>query len=866
MIDSLFQDVQSALLSPNPNVKSLIQNFRKEQQKLDNEELARSHILLRVLLVLRAQQEGKEIGQSDLLVLLRQMGRYFGLIKVSQDLWQWIGSHSQEFGIHGKAQTDGYVGLSAQEWQSTFLEGSHQIDQLLPRRNPQPVLGDGTLADMTARSPRPFSSFQSEGQRRAIQAALFAPAGTTTLITLPTGGGKSLCVYLPAWINSAGGQKTGGTTLVIVPTVALAIDQTESARRYFENEDEHYLPHYVAGNISKNERQIIRRGLSQGSIPILFLSPESLLGSEFYSIVQEVTRKGFVKRIVIDEAHLIDSWGTFFRTDFQLLSGYFHMLYEVSQKQLRLILLSATISRASLRTLKQLFTLDGGFNHVQVNQLRPEINYWVHYASNQYQKEAALLEAIRYLPRPAIVYFTAPADAERWYLRLQNSSFKRIATFTGETDSALRLERVKAWRNNQIDLMLATSAFGLGVDKGDVRAVIHASVPETVDRLYQEIGRGGRDGFSTISLMIVTEADRDYAKNAASSPITPELAWERWQSMFETARQVKQNLRGEKKTLWIVNSQAVREVTMRVSDRNRDWNEHVLLIMQRAELIRIVELESSEEKPEIDYDEIIIEILHDALNTKTSFLELFSPRRNQELSTLGRASNELIKMLDSQSKATGRCIAYDFEAVYEPVALACGGCPACRRDKIPAYVKEANLEQIQSDFFNQTSLEPNKALLDYVGSGRVLQLLWDSRSGEVLPTQYGKLIAAFLDLDICQVLLPDGTLSAKNLELLEILKKFPYKPQLMMEWDEWHERQAYPQTLAIFLPNQGRQADSLHRQIMGWQSNTNAFLIYIVQRSLTLPSLNGRFIDRVNGQMRTIDNFLDWHKSRKYKL
>src|SRR5690606_21714663 len=124
-------------------------------------------------------------------------------------------------------------------------------------------------------------------------------------------------------------------------------------------------------------------------------------------------------------------------------------------------------------------------------------------------------------------------------------------------------------------------------------------VPETVDRLYQEIGRGGRDGFSTISLMIVTEADRDYAKNATNSPITPELAWERWQSMFEIARQVKQNLRGEKKTLWIVNSQALRKVTMPVSDRNRDWNEHVLLIMQRADLIRIVELDSSEEKPEI---------------------------------------------------------------------------------------------------------------------------------------------------------------------------------------------------------------------------------------------------------------------------
>jgi ATP-dependent DNA helicase RecQ len=849
MIDKLFEIAQDALLNPS-NLKTKIKNFKNEQKKLNEDEYAKSHVLLRLLLLLEEKNNQNLENDCDLLILLRQIARYFNSIKVSKNTWDRLLNDAKNCSLYGELLADNTVNIIARDWETNWLSDTNQMDILVKRNHHESVLGDGILSDMTA-----YKTFRSEGQRRAIQASIFAEPGTTTLITLPTGGGKSFCVYLPAWVDSKGGQFAGGTTIVIVPTVALAIDQCENARRYFKSTDELFKPHYVARGISQEERSNIRHGIKQGTIPLLFISPESLLNSEFHDVVEDATKNGYIKRLVIDETHLVDSWGVLFRTGFQLLSSYFFSLYELSGKKIRIVLLSATISESSLRTLKKLFSLENGFNHVQINQLRPEIGYWMYYAFSEKLKEQAILEAIYHLPRPAIVYFTSPKDAELWYTKLKSIGFSRISTFTGETDAEQRLERIKAWRNNQIDLMLATSAFGLGVDKGDVRSIIHATFPENLDRFYQEVGRGGRDGFSTISLVIVTQKDKDSAKQAnLKTLITPEKAYERWKSMFKSAKFIQD------KSLWSIDIQALREPSKRESEMNQNWNEHVLLAMQRFQMIRIVAmpLEDFEDFIEIDSNnQVVIEILSDAVNTRSTFLDVFSPKRQEELSKTKEIGSKLIELYDAQTQNPQKCISETFETVYDPVSLACGGCPYCRQNHRNPYSNPIHLEQQQSTIIIQQPI--HEWLTKNLGGYSVLQLLWEKEKS----SQLNKLVQLFIELGIDQFIVPDGTLLPNNDSLLETLENFRYKPHLFMEWKEWDDRQPYHRPLVVFLPAQEKIANRVYRQIVNWQRNHNIFTVYVLQRDLTLSSLNGRFVDKVNGHTQSIDKFInDYHLSK----
>ena len=124
-----------------------------------------------------------------------------------------------------------------------------------------------------------------------------------------------------------------------------------------------------------------------------------------------------------------------------------------------------------------------------------------------------LLEAVHHLPRPLIIYASKREDVKRWAEELKQAGFRRYGVMTGESTSKERSELIHNWSEKNIDIVVATSAFGLGIDRGDVRAVIHVCIPETIDRFYQEVGRIGRDGKAAISLTLYTEDDYKIARS-----------------------------------------------------------------------------------------------------------------------------------------------------------------------------------------------------------------------------------------------------------------------------------------------------------------------------------------------------------------
>jgi hypothetical protein len=190
------------------------------------------------------------------------------------------------------------------------------------------------------------------------------------------------------------------------------------------------------------------------------------------------------------------------------------------------------------------------------------------------------LETLRYGLRPVILYVTEVEDAKIWTQKLRDIGWQRLGCVHGRATTEEREQAIDDWRNNRIDIMVATSAFGLGMDKRDVRMVIHACVPETIDRFYQEVGRGGRDGRASASFLIYTERDRNTASGLGQpSIITKELGLERWKAIWYDSKWDDLVL--------LANLRALRPTMIWDGETNMTWNLRTLLLLARAGALEI---------------------------------------------------------------------------------------------------------------------------------------------------------------------------------------------------------------------------------------------------------------------------------------
>jgi ATP-dependent DNA helicase RecQ len=560
--------------------------------------------------------------------------------------------------------------VTAQAWQPEWLEttGRLGVDDIAAgeavRRsfNGQDCDGDPFLAAISR------VSYRSVGQRAAVRAALSTPPGATLVIALPTGEGKSMIFQLIHAVGFVGEAPASsrGVTLVIVPTVALGVNHEEEAvtvcglTRPLA---------YQGGAAAANA--VIYERVAGGVQGLCFASPEAACGP-LRGALRNAAEAGRLRALVVDEAHLVDQWGTGFRSEFQELSGLRQELLAVTPggRELRTLLMSATLTHQSLETLRALFGVGGAFESLAAVKLRPEPDYWIA-KPDESARDDRVFDALHHVPRPVVLYVTEVKQAEMWRQSLRTAGFSRIGMVHGKTSREERESVVNKWRDGLLDIVVGTSAFGLGIDYPHARSVIHACVPETLDRFYQEVGRGGRDGKAALSLIVPRPSDFRVAERISlQKVITVDRGLERWAALFAGKRPTG----GNRFAVRVdgIPGTTVEDIDM-TGDWNSDWNLRTLALMTRAGLMRLHGAPRSLLSEPGDWLEI--ELLDDEHLDRKIWEERVEPVRAQ-----GQAAGFRNLELMRRYLTNRTCPADLLEELYgrERIARTCASCSRCR--------------------------------------------------------------------------------------------------------------------------------------------------------------------------------------------
>jgi ATP-dependent DNA helicase RecQ len=302
---------------------------------------------------------------------------------------------------------------------------------------------------------------------RGVQEAVVTRAieGLHTLAVMPTGSGKSLCYQLPALARH-------GTAIVISPLIALMQDQVRSADGIGFRA--------AALTSASDDPRAIRDALRDGQLDLLYVAPERATTSAFTQLLQEAD----IALFAIDEAHCVSEWGHDFRPDYRLLLPLLDQHREVP----RLALTATADRRTRADILVQLGIPDDGL--IVAGFDRPNIRYHVRPRDGLPAQLKALLKD---QPGPGIVYATSRAATEKIAEQMVTSGRPALAYHAG-LEARVRQHNQAAFVDSEEMVMAATIAFGMGIDKPDVRFVAHAGVPKSIEAYYQETGRAGRDG------------------------------------------------------------------------------------------------------------------------------------------------------------------------------------------------------------------------------------------------------------------------------------------------------------------------------------------------------------------------------------
>lgn len=612
--------------------------------------------------LLKAWEEGGAFG-PDQAVLLRQVIRWS---KISQldlgPVGNWLEAHADVLSKSGISWLQSGQ-ASASPFIPDWLRESSPCDDPPEER----VLPEQMPAESYVASIGYKEGWRSPAQKEAAWTVLTTLPGATKIIALPTGAGKSLCFQLLPRFSS-------GLTLVIVPTIALAMDQRASAVKRLGKLPGINPLFFSAGDDSKAARDDLRNRRTR----LIFASPEACVSGSLRETLDKHASDGWLENLVLDEAHLVQTWGAQFRVEFQVLAAKRTQWLAASKSRLRTFLFSATMTKECRRLLGELFCPEGKAEEFITQRFRPETKYFSREFISPSKQKEAVIEALWHMPRPAILYVTEKDEAEDFYRLLKESRFARIGCFHGDTSQTERLRLLTGWKEDKIDLMVATSAFGVGVDKGDVRAVIHACYPENLDRYYQEVGRGGRDGWSCTSILMPTPKDRKTADGLCVKLLKPDKIQERWDSMFAN----KKDSGGYLRYLLPLSVRRIGLVGVRTFNENVQWNKRLLLQLQRAKRLKLIDLKveravSRNEDPE-EWAEV--EVINFQPNTRR-LGSIIAAERQEERDEFLRGQGEVEQLL-SQSCCAARIIS----SVYKIDASqrACGGCPWCRKhDYLP---------------------------------------------------------------------------------------------------------------------------------------------------------------------------------------
>jgi ATP-dependent DNA helicase RecQ len=295
--------------------------------------------------------------------------------------------------------------------------------------------------------------------------------GRDTFVLMPTGGGKSLCYQLPAVMKS-------GTAIVISPLIALMKNQVDAMRNFSTDDD---VAHFLNSSLTKSESARVKKDVLTGKAKLLYVAPESLTKEENIDFLKKIQ----ISFYAIDEAHCISEWGHDFRPEYRRIRPIIDIIGRSP-----IIALTATATPKVQHDIqKNLGILDADVYKSSFN--RPNLYYEVK------SKQDVTKEIIKYIKNNAgksgIIYCLSRKKVEEMAETLKVNGIKALPYHAG-MDSATRTSNQDKFLMEEADIIVATIAFGMGIDKPDVRFVIHYDIPKSLEGYYQETGRAGRDG------------------------------------------------------------------------------------------------------------------------------------------------------------------------------------------------------------------------------------------------------------------------------------------------------------------------------------------------------------------------------------
>lgn len=366
-----------------------------------------------------------------------------------------------------------------------------------------------------------FDTFRP-GQREAMETLL---ERRKLLLVAPTGGGKSLTYQLPATLLS-------GTTLVISPLIALMHDQVQAL------EDIGVAATFLASTLGSDEARSRMRKMAQGQYKIVYVAPERLMFPGFRTLVRELD----CPLVAIDEAHCISEWGHDFRPEYMRIGEFLREMSNVS-------ILACTATATPFVRDEILARLGLGSDTPQVLRgfARPNLGLRVADTTSKKERHRQVDKLLRQAlgdrletNGTAIIYAPTRKSTEEEAGRLEDLGW-RAAPYHAGLGSTQRENTGRAFKDGDLQLVVATNAFGMGIDRGDVRAVIHLAPPGSMEAYYQEVGRAGRDGEDAFGLLLTSPSDmplrRHLLERGSDGEVPPaQVVEHKWNLFLELMR------------------------------------------------------------------------------------------------------------------------------------------------------------------------------------------------------------------------------------------------------------------------------------------------------------------------------------------
>lgn len=359
-----------------------------------------------------------------------------------------------------------------------------------------------------------LKSFRNS-QLDIINAAL---QGKDVFVLMATGGGKSLCYQLPSLVKSG---TTHGTSIVVSPLISLMQNQVESLLQ------KRIKACMLCSNSTAKQKRVTLELLREGKLDLFYISPEMIVGSsQCKSIMKQLLQKKMLCRIVIDEAHCISSWGHDFRPEYKQLS-----LFRREFKEVPIMALTATATDVIINDIISNLNLTNpiifrdSFN-------RKNLFYEVRNKNNKSEQLIIYLIKSEYHGSSGIIYCNSKASCENLSNSLNEAGIDAGFYHAGMKNAERSLIQ-RRWQNNEIHVICATVAFGMGIDKLDVRFVFHFDIPRSLENYYQETGRAGRDGKPSRCVLFFSFKDVRKLQITVQREKVPKVQKERNQKKFQ---------------------------------------------------------------------------------------------------------------------------------------------------------------------------------------------------------------------------------------------------------------------------------------------------------------------------------------------